>query len=337
MNNYRIIGAALLVAIFAGNVEFSRAAACPAPSPAKSLRIACLGFTGASTALYDEALRSSLLKDERALLIDPLQMQPALKGIGYKGSINLSVDEAQGIGAAIGCDFFIIGKTDAALRSETANQTHGESLIGLMLVDSRSGQLAVFDFILEKAATVEAAQSRAAQTLASRVPLYLEKLNEFRAAREAVIPLSNEVVEDLPDEKSARAAGFKAPEFINRVKPDYTEEAARADITATVEAYVVFKADGETGAIEILRWAGFGLDDAAIRAIRQLKFKPASRDNQALNVRALIRYNFRRVSESEAQQKPQAPEPKPPEKPQPDLRQLFKPRLRIPPKPNDGG
>jgi TonB family protein len=334
MNKNRIIGVALVVAMLAGSVEFSRAGACPAPSPAKTLRIACVGFIGVSTALYDAAIRAAFTKEARALLIDPLQIQPALKGIGYQGSINLSVEEAQGIGAAIGCDFFLIGKTDATLRSETANQTHGESLIGLMLVDSRSGQLAVFDFILEKAPTIEAAQSRAAQTLASRVPLYVEKLNEFRAARELISPLSSEVVEDLPDEKSAMAAGFKAPEFINRVKPDYTEEAARADITATVEANVVFKADGETGAVELVRWAGFGLDEAAIRAIRQLKFKPASRDNRALNVRALIRYNFRRVSESEAQQKPQAPEPKPPGKPQNDLRHLFKPRFRIPPKPN---
>jgi TonB family protein len=335
MNSKRIIGAALFVAMFAGTVESLRADAGQRLS-AKAHRIACIGFIGAPAGPYDAAIRAALLKDERAVLIDPSQMQPALKGIGYRGSINLSLEEAQGIGAAIGCDFFIIGKAESSRRSESADEAHEESFIAVMIVDSRSGQLAVFDFILEKAATTEAAQSRAAQTLASRLPGYLEKLYEFRAARESIIPLSNEVVEDLPDEKSARAAGFKAPEFINRVKPDYSEEAARADITATVEANVVFRANGETGAVEIVRWAGFGLDEAAIRAVRQLKFKPASRDNQALHVRALIRYNFRRVSESEAQQKPRAPEPKQ-EKPQPDLRQLFKPRFRIPPKPNDGG
>lgn len=334
MSRNRIIGAALFVALLAGLVECLWAGAFPATASTKALRIACIGFSGASTAGYDAAMGAALAADGRVLLIDPVQMQPALKGIGYQGSINLSVEEAQGIGAAIGCDFFIIGKAESSRRSERANESHEESFVAVMVVESRSGRLALFDFILKRAATVEAAQQEARRALAANAPHYVDKLLAFRAAGESSAVLNGELVEDLPDTESARAAGFKAPEFINRVKPDYTEEAARADITATVEANVVFKADGEIGSIEILRWAGFGLDEAALRAIRQLKFKPATRDLNAINVRALIRYNFRRVNESEAQQKPQPPEPRPLEKPQPDLRQLFKPRLRIPPKSN---
>jgi TonB family protein len=298
-------------------------------------RIAFLGFTGNNQSKIEKSFLEKLAIDERAILIDESQIKFALAGLGYKESLNLNIEEARKTGSAIGCDFFIIGKIDSALRSETANESHSESVIGLMLVDSRSGQLAVFDFILEKATNVEAAQSKAAQTLVSRINSYIEKMKEFRTAYESFIPLSSEPVEDMPDTESAAAVGFKAPEFINRIKPDYTEEATRADITATVEANVVFKANGEIGDIEIIRWAGFALDDSAIRAIRQLKFKPASRDNKAINVRALIRYNFRRVSEVDAQQKPQTPERKPEEKPQRDLRQLFKPQVRIPRKPNN--
>jgi TonB family protein len=298
-------------------------------------RIAFVGFTGNNESKIEKSFLEKLALDRRAILIDESQIKFALKGLGYKESLNVSIEEARRTGAVIGCDFFIIGKTDAALRSETANESHGESVIGLMLVDSRSGKLAVFDFILEKAANIEAAQSKAAQTLASRVNLYVDRMNEFRTAFESFVPVSNQSIEDMPDTESAMAVGFKAPEFINRVKPDYTEEATHADIIATVEANVVFKENGEVGEIEMVRWAGFGLDESAVRAIRQLKFKPATRDNKAINVRALIRYNFRRVSEGDAQQKPQAPERKPEEKPQRDLRQIFKPRFRIPPKPNN--
>jgi protein TonB len=99
----------------------------------------------------------------------------------------------------------------------------------------------------------------------------------------------------MSDAESAVGAGFKAPEFLNRVKPEYTREADQANITATVEARAVFRADGEIGEIEITRWAGFGLDQAAERAIRQLKFKPATRDGRPVSVRAVVRYNFRRV------------------------------------------
>jgi hypothetical protein len=91
---------------------------------------------------------------------------------------------------------------------------------------------------------------------------------------------------------------------------------------------VVFRLNGEVGAIEITRWAGFGLDESSERAIRKLQFKPASRDGVPINVRAMIRYNFRRVTEPPT--KPDQPDSKPPEKPERDLRQIFKPTYRHP-------
>jgi TonB family protein len=297
MNQARIISAILFVALFAGIIERSTARALSQQSSAKPLRVAAIGFVGVSTGNDEATLYAALAKDERVVLIESSQLQPALNGIGYKGSLNLSVKEAQGIGAAIGCDFFILGRADTAIRSEAANESHVEALLGVMVVDSRSGALAYFDFILEKAASREAAQRKAAQTLASRASLYIEKMYAFRAAREAFAPPASKPVEEMPDTESAMAAGFKAPEFLNRVKPDYPDEASLADITATVEAKAVFQADGEVGEIEIVRWAGFGLEEAAMRAIRQLKFKPARRDGKAISVRALIRYNFRRVNE----------------------------------------
>jgi TonB family protein len=335
MNKNRIIGAALCLALWVVTVERSWAGASPEPSSTKALRVAVIGLVGASTSVYDATIRAALVKDGQAILIDPAQMQPALKGLGYKGSINLSVEEAQGIGAAIGCDFFIIGKTESSTRSDSANESHEETFIGMMIVDSRSGKLALFDFILKKAASVEASQKAALEALAANAPQYLKKLLAFCAARESFVASGSETAEDIPDTQSALAAGFKPPEFANRVKPDYTDEANRADITATVEANVVFQADGEIGVVEIVRWAGFGLDESAARAIRQLQFKPASRSDKAIYVRALIRYNFRRVNEIEATQKPKEPERKPAEKPERDLRHLFKPRFRIPPQSND--
>jgi TonB family protein len=112
------------------------------------------------------------------------------------------------------------------------------------------------------------------------------------------------------------------------VKPDYTAEAELADITATVEAMVVFGSSGELGRVEIIRWAGFGLDEAAERAIRQLKFKPATRDGDPISVRAMIRYNFRRVPEPATN--PQQPAAETPAKHERDLRKLFKPTFRRP-------
>ena len=273
------------------------------------VRVALIGFTSSSSdksselaARAEKLLNSSFAADSRVALVDRSIVLPALKGLGYDGSINMSRDEARKLGSAIGCDFFVTGKLEAFTRSERAAEEHEEALIGVMIVDARTGALAVFDFAGEKGATREAAIDALVKTLAARVAGYLDRLSRFQLARAQLISsgskkLTMERIEDIPDEGSPLAAGFKAPEFLNRVKPDYTDAAERADVTAIVEATAVFRANGEVGEIQIVRWAGFGLEESAERAIRQLKFKAATRDGKPVTVRAIVRYNFRRLSQ----------------------------------------
>jgi TonB family protein len=303
------------------------------------LRVAVIGFVrqrGANEAhQIESALTEALSHDVRVALIDQSLVQPALVGIGYDGSINMNRDEARRLGSAIGCDFLVVGKAEALTRSTRENESHEEAYAGVMIVDARTGSLAAFDFVSEKGVTREAALSALAKTLLARAGGYVDRLALSIDAHATTHPLpvagrleAEERIEDIPDEGSPRAVGFAAPEFLNRVKPEYTAEAEQADITATVEAMVVFRLNGEVGRVEITRWAGFGLEDSAKRAIRQLKFKPATREGKPISVRALIRYNFRRVVEPSPKTEP--PLPKPPEKPERDLRQLMKPSYRRP-------
>jgi TonB family protein len=267
--------------------------------PSTRPRVAVTGFPS-ETREAESALAQAFSRDARLLVIDRQMMVSALAGAGYDRSINMKRDEARRLGAAVGCDFFITGKAETLIRRTTATDSHVEALIGVMMVDGRSGKLAAFDFIAEKAATPEQAMAAALRSLAARASSYADQMIAFRAAREKIIaPEATERIEDLPEEGSSQSAGFKPPEFLNRVKPEYTEQADRADIRATVEASVIFRANGEVGQIEIIRWAGFGLDESAIKAIRQLKFKPATRDGQAVSVRATVLYNFRRIVETE--------------------------------------
>jgi TonB family protein len=264
------------------------------------VRVAIVGFSGrqANNDALEAALRNGLAQSAQVGLIDPAQVKPAITGVGYDGSINMSRDEARRLGAAIGCDFFIIGRRDAFTRSEAKQESHEEALVGVMIVDARSGELAIFDLINERSAARDAAWQAVAARLSARAAGYSERMIRHRAERDAArsATASVERIEDLPDAESAAAAGFAPPEFINRVKPEYTDAADRADITATVEALAVFRADGSVGEIQITRWAGFGLDEAATRAIRQLQFKPASRQGRPISVRATVRYNFRRLN-----------------------------------------
>jgi hypothetical protein len=92
-------------------IDYQRAAKTPAQSP---LRIALIGFTGSDASEQPNiisrrligALEGAFKKDDRISLIEPSLLKPALAGVGYRGSINMSKDEARRAGAAIGCDFF---------------------------------------------------------------------------------------------------------------------------------------------------------------------------------------------------------------------------------------
>jgi hypothetical protein len=269
------------------------------------LRVAVLGFAQSSSGPRDldqsiaDALANALAAQGNLKLINQTLQRPALRGVGYDGSINMSRDEARRVAAAVGCDFFITGKTETLARSEREGETHIEAYAGVMIVDGRSGALAVFDFALAKGREREATASMLRDDLKSRAPLYSEKMGEYRAAQTGAVAgrADDETIIDLPDAEAAFGAGFKPPEFLSRARPEYTGEAELADISATVEALVVFSATGEIGRIELTRWAGFGLDESAGRAIKELKFKPATRDGTAISVRALVRYNFRRTSQ----------------------------------------
>src|SRR5262249_45112562 len=153
--------------------------------------------------------------------------------------------------AAIGCDFFIVGKREVFPVSAAIGDEHQEAILGIMAVDARGGDLALFDFLEDKGATPPEALAGLTKTLFARIPGYVPRLiawREARLARTASPGQRGERIEDLPDADSAAAAGFKAPEFLgNRAKPVYTPEADLADITATVEALAVFRSDGSVG------------------------------------------------------------------------------------------
>ncbi len=279
-------------------------------------RIALAGFTSSTAADDSRALElvlaEALGRDARVTVVDQSIAQPALVAIGYHGSINMSKDEARKLGAAIGCDFLIVGKAETLTRSEREKESHEEAYAGLMIVDGRTGALVTFDFVSTKALTRETALQALLKTLDARASGYVNQMIQLRA--QALTPrrrdpastgsIASDLVEEVPADGSRRADGFKPPEFLNHVKPEYTPQAESADITATVEAMVVFRSNGEVGNIEITRWAGFGLDESAERAIRQLKFKPATRDGNPINLRAMIRYNFRRGNELDSKQTP---------------------------------
>jgi TonB family protein len=89
------------------------------------------------------------------------------------------------------------------------------------------------------------------------------------------------------------AGGVSAPVLIRKVDPEYTEEARAAKYQGTVLLYAEIAPDGTATNIKVSRGLGLGLDEKAIQAVRQWKFKPGEKDGKPVTVAATIEVNFR--------------------------------------------
>jgi len=84
----------------------------------RPLTLAILDFGDSSIGRQaSEKLASSLRRDTGLIVSDRDQVRAAARGAGYAGSINLSLNEARDLGAALGCDFFIVGDAQLFRRS----------------------------------------------------------------------------------------------------------------------------------------------------------------------------------------------------------------------------
>jgi protein TonB len=74
--------------------------------------------------------------------------------------------------------------------------------------------------------------------------------------------------------------GITAPILIAEVLPEYSEEARKARFQGTVVLTTIVREDGSVQVIKVVRGIGFGLDQNAIAAVLQWRFKPARRDGK---------------------------------------------------------
>jgi protein TonB len=73
--------------------------------------------------------------------------------------------------------------------------------------------------------------------------------------------------------------GVRAPTCLYCPKPEYSDEARKVHFQGLVELSVVVLADGKPGRIELITGPGMGLDEKAIEAVRNWRFRPAIAPN----------------------------------------------------------
>jgi TonB family protein len=82
------------------------------------------------------------------------------------------------------------------------------------------------------------------------------------------------------------------PEILSKPNPVYTEEARGLHIQGEVLLEVVMQASGQLHVLRVVRGLGHGLDDSAVRAAEQIRFKPALRDGQPADSTAVLHIVF---------------------------------------------
>jgi periplasmic protein TonB len=88
--------------------------------------------------------------------------------------------------------------------------------------------------------------------------------------------------------------GVIAPTVVREVKPTYTAEAMRAKVQGIVWVECVVLPDGTVGRAEVVRSldSTFGLDQEAVKAARQWRFRPGTRFGEPVPVQVIIELGF---------------------------------------------
>jgi len=231
-------------------------------------------------------------------LVDRGLSRAAARGVGYRGSLNLTLREARDLAAAVGCDFLLTGDAQTLRRSPSGRDPFHEAYATVFLVSARTGRLVLWERPAAEAVTPERAEALLDEALDARAAARYLAAAEAHAREGLARPVPAATPASLLDLSGEGPApeDVREPAPFRRVRPAYTEAAARAEAEATVDTLVEIDAGGRVSRVEVVRWAGFGLDESVADAVRRMHFRPATRDGEPVASRVLLRYNFRRPS-----------------------------------------
>lgn len=106
-----------------------------------------------------------------------------------------------------------------------------------------------------------------------------------------------EIWKGMPQHASPGAirvgGGVTAPAIIQRFEPRYSKEASAAKHMGSIVLSLVVGENGVPRDIRVLRGLGMGLEELAIEAVAEWRFKPGMKDGQRVPVAATIEVKFR--------------------------------------------
>ncbi len=86
--------------------------------------------------------------------------------------------------------------------------------------------------------------------------------------------------------------GVAAPHLIHSVEPEFTQAAREANFQGSVLIQLIVDSQGNPQDIRVTRHLGMGLDEKALDAVRQYKFKPAMYQGHPVSVQIVVEVDF---------------------------------------------
>jgi TonB family protein len=86
--------------------------------------------------------------------------------------------------------------------------------------------------------------------------------------------------------------GVSAPVVTHSVEPEFTETARSANYQGTVSIQLIVDSQGNPQNVHVVSHLGMGLDEKAVEAVRQYKFRPAMYQGHPVAVQMVIDVGF---------------------------------------------
>ena len=86
--------------------------------------------------------------------------------------------------------------------------------------------------------------------------------------------------------------GVSAPVVLYAPEPEFSEEARKSKVSGNVLVYLQVDEQGRPAHVRVLRGIGLGLDEKAVEAVRQYRFKPARENGVPVRVEMDVEVTF---------------------------------------------
>ncbi len=243
------------------------------------------------TEKFAGGIRESL--SHKFVVIDDSLSETAFRSVTVENTFNMTAAESKLVAAVIGCDFFLIIRTETLRRSSFEKPEYYEAFNVTYLVSGRTGHLVFWDLRNFEADTPAGAEKLLFSSTADISADTAEKLRN--AAKDELSEKRFSRIEEVPFENSSASKNLRPPVPYKRIKPEYTRTGYLYDARGTVDILVDIDEKGSILRTEIIRWAGYGLEESVVDAVKKMNWRPAERDGKALPMRVLLRYNFTKI------------------------------------------